>query len=58
MLGKASCEADTAAEGGGRANRTVNRRAGADSHKCNDGHVANQEEALGEDSSMCAGEWL
>lgn len=35
-----------------------NRRVGSDSRKCDDGHVANQEGTLGEDSVMCAGEWL
>lgn len=35
-----------------------NRRAGSDSRKCSDGHTANQEGTLGEDSAMCAGEWL
>lgn len=28
------------------------------SHKYNDGHVANQEGTLREESVMCAGEWL
>lgn len=35
-----------------------NRRVGSDSHKFNDGHMANQEGPLGEGSVMCAGEWL
>lgn len=35
-----------------------NRRAGSDSHKCHDGHMANQDGTLGEESAMCAGEWL
>lgn len=30
----------------------------SDSHKCSEEHMPNQEGTLGEDSVMCAGEWL
>lgn len=41
--------------GGGRANGTESGGVSSDSHQHNDGHVANQEGTLGEESVMCAG---